>query len=151
MTQETIPQPDAKTVAAYESTHYFAQDSEPVLLRIGDAASSHQAWLEKTGARSATIMTAWNPIGKEAPAEANELAQEDLLSAIRARNLRWLPASGEDPAGTWEPEPGFCVFDTPDDVIDEWLVIFRQNAAVRVGTDSDCHLVWHPSIRASGL
>ena len=151
MTQETIPKPNAKTVAAYESTHYFAQNSEPVLLRIGDAAGSHAAWLQKMGAQSATIMTAWNPIGKETPPAANERAQEALLSAIRARNLRWLPASGEDPAGAWEPEPGFCVFDAPDEVLDEWLGIFRQNAAVRVSRDSDCRLVWHPSLRASGL
>lgn len=148
MTQEIFPKPDAKTIAAYESTHYFAQDSEPVRLRIGDAAGSHLAWLDKMGADSATILTAWNPLGEEKPAAANARAQEDLLSAIRARNLRWLPATGEDPAGTWEPEPGYCVFDAPDKVLDEWLVIFGQNAAVRVARDGDCRLVWHPSIRA---
>ena len=146
-TPEIISAPDAKTIAAYESTHYFAQDTEPVLLRIGDPAASHQSWLEKMGAQSATILTAWNPLGEEKLAEDNERAQEELLSAIRARELRWLPATGEDPTGAWDPEPGFCVFDAPEDVLDEWLVIFRQNAAVRVAHDSVCRLVWHPAIR----
>ena len=148
MKQEAIPKPDAKTIAAYESTHYFAQAAEPVLLRIGDPAAKHEAWLRQMNADSATVLTAWNPLGVEKPPAVNQRAQEQLLSAIRARALRWLPATGEDPAGTWEPEPGFCVFDAPGDVLDEWLVIFRQNAAVRVARDADCRLVWHPSIRA---
>lgn len=148
MSQEAIPQPDAKTISAYESTNYFVQDSEPVLLRIGDPAESHFAWLEQMGAQSATILTAWNPLGEQQSDAENERAQEELLSAIRARELRWLPATGEDPAGNWDPEPGFCVFDAPGDVLDQWLGLFRQNAAVRVERDGACRLVWHPSIRA---
>jgi hypothetical protein len=147
-TPEIITLPDAGTVAAYETTHYFAQDTEPVLLRIGDPADNHRAWLEKMGAQSATILTAWNPLGEEKPPADNERAQEELLSAIRARELRWLPATGEDPAGKWDPEPGFCVFDAPDALLDEWLLIFRQNAAVRVERERECRLVWHPAIRA---
>ena len=148
MTQDTIPKPDAGTVAAYESTHYFAQGGEPVLLRIGDPAASHEAWLREMDACSATILTAWNPLGEATSPTDNQRAQEQLLSAIRARGLRWLPATGEDPTGAWQPEPGFCVFDAPDAVLDEWLVVFRQNAAVRVARSEDCRLVWHPSIRA---
>jgi hypothetical protein len=144
---EAIPQPDAGTVAAYESTHYFAHDDPRVLLRIGDQADAHRAWLQKMNAHSATILTAWNPMGQELPAAENDRAQSELLAAIRARNLRWLPASGEDPTGQWQPEPGFCVFDVPDELLDEWLVAFRQNAAVQVAGQQACRLVWHPSLR----
>ena len=145
--QPEIPQPDAQTIAAYESTHYFAHESAPILLRIGDPASSHRAWLEKTGAHSATILTAWNPLGEEKTRAENDHAQAGLLDAIRAAELRWLPASGEDPVGAWQPEPGFCVFDVPDDVLDEWLVRFRQNAAVQATREDACRLVWHPALR----
>jgi hypothetical protein len=147
MAPQDIPQPNADTIAAYESTHYFAHEARPVLLRIGDPARSHQAWLEKMDARSATILTAWNPLGEEKPRAENDRAQEHLLAAIRARELRWLPATGEDPVGAWQPEPGFCVFDLPDEVLDEWLVTFRQNAAVQATRDTSCRLVWHPSLR----
>ena len=149
MTQEAIPKPDARTIAAYESTCYYAQADEPVLWRIGDPASAHEAWLRQMGAQSAVILTAWNPLGEEKPPADNQRAQEKLLSAIRARALRWLPATGEDPAGSWQPEPGFCVFDASDEVLDEWLVLFRQNAAVRIARKGACRLVWHPSIRAA--
>lgn len=143
-----IARPSPGTVSAYETTRYFAQASEPVLLRIGAEPQRLREWLEKMNAQSATIMTAWNPLGEESPAAENDRAQAQLLSSVRAHHLRWLPATGEDPAGVWKPEPGFCVFDLPEDVLDQWLVIFRQNAAVQVARDSRCHLIWHPSFRS---
>jgi hypothetical protein len=148
MTQQDIPQPDAKTVAAYESTDYFVHEEERVLLRIGDPAERHRSWLEKRDAQSATILTAWNPLGEEKSRADNDQAQERLLAAIGAKQLRWLPASGEDPSGAWQPEPGFCVFDAPREVLDEWLVEFRQNAAVRAARDDKCRLVWHPCLKS---
>ena len=147
MSEESITVPDAKTIAAYESTHYFAHEAKPVLVRVGDPAKSHQAWLEKMGARSATILTAWNPLGEEKSPRETDQAQAALRAAIEERELRSLPASGEDPAGTWQPEPGFCVFDVPADVLDEWLMRFRQNAAVQFTREDRCRLVWHPAIR----
>ena len=145
---DTIPTPDAATVAAYESTNYFAHAAERVLLRVGDPPEKHGAFLEAIGATSATVLTAWNPLGQEQPEAENRRAQEALLSAIRARALGWLNATGEDPTGSWEPEPGFCVLDVPDAVLDEWLVIFRQNAAVRAARNEPCRLVWHPALRS---
>jgi hypothetical protein len=145
---EAVPTPDAATVAAYEATHYYAHAAERVLLRVGDPPEKHAGFLDSSGATSATILTAWNPLGQDQPEAENRRAQEALLSAIRARALRWLNATGEDPTGAWEPEPGFCVLDLPDAVLDEWLVIFRQNAAVRAARGEPCRLVWHPAIRS---
>lgn len=145
---ERIPQPDAQTVAAYETTNYFAHEDKPVLLRIGDPPASHRAWLEKMGAQSATILTAWNPLSEEKSREENDRAQAELLAQIREGEFRWLPATGQDPAGTWQPEPGFCIFDVPQETLDRWLVKFRQNAAVQSTRQEPCRLVWHPSIRA---
>jgi hypothetical protein len=73
--------------------------------------------------------------------------QERLARAIRAAGLAALPASGEDPRGLWEPEPGFCVFDATPEQVDAWLVEFRQNAVVRIEQEQPCRLVWHPAIR----
>lgn len=143
-----VARPSAGTVSAYETTRYFAQAAEPVLLRIGDGPQRLREWLEIMNAQSATIMTAWNPLGEETPVAENDRTQAQLLSSVRAHHLRWLPATGEDPAGVWKPEPGFCVFDLPEEVLDQWLVIFRQNAAVRVARERQCHLVWHPSFRS---
>ncbi len=34
----------------------------------------------------------------------------------------------------------------PPDLLDEWLMLFRQNAAVRLERGTGCRLVWHPEI-----
>lgn len=148
MKADPIPQPDAQTVSAYETTNYFAHADKPILLRVGDSPAIRAHWLQRINARSATILTAWNPLGETNSPEQNDRAQAELLAAIDTAELRWLPASGQDPAGTWEPEPGFCVFDVPEELLDEWLVRFRQNAAVHLTLHEPCRLVWHPSLRA---
>lgn len=147
MMNRPIQPPSADTIAAYEQTDYFADDQPPVCLRIGDDGRHHQNWLGRHGARSATILTAWNPFGQELPAAENEALQARLHASIEQSGLRWLPARGEDPKGSWTPEPGFCVFDVPPAMLDEWLKLFRQNAAVRLDADQGCTLVWHPGIR----
>lgn len=144
-----IPTPTAETIAAYEQTDYFADDQPPVRLRIHDDSALHQPWLARHQARSASILTAWNPFGQELSADDNAARQQRLQAAIAASGLRWLPARGEDPLGSWQPEPGFCVFDASPEQLDRWLIDFEQNAAVRIATDARCHLVWHPEIRRS--
>ena len=76
----------------------------------------------------------------------NDALQARLQTTILHSNLAWLPARGEDPKGSWQPEPGFCVFDMPPALLDEWLQLFRQNAAVRLDANKGCRLVWHPEI-----
>lgn len=142
----TISRPSDDTIRAYEQTDYFAEDQPPVCLRIGDAAAVHLAWLDRHAAHSASILTAWNPFGQELARAENDALQARLQTTILHCGLNWLPARGEDPKGSWQPEPGFCVFDMPPDLLDEWLMLFRQNAAVRLERGTGCRLVWHPEI-----
>lgn len=105
--------PSADTIQAYEQTDYLAEDQPPVCLRIGDSGQQHRAWLARHGATSASILTAWNPFGQELARAENDALQSRLQTTILHSNLAWLPARGEDPKGSWQPEPGFCVFDMP--------------------------------------
>jgi len=125
--------PSADTIQAYEQTDSLAEDQPPVCLRIGDSGQQHRAWLARHGATSASILTAWNPFGQELARAENDALQSRLQTTILHSNLAWLPARGEDPKGSWQPEPGFCVFDMPPALLDEWLQLFRQNAAGRLG------------------
>ena len=147
MNSMPIPlRPSAETIQAYEQTDYLAEDQPPVCLRIGDTAAVHLAWLDRHAAHSASILTAWNPFGQELARAENDALQARLQTTILHSNLAWLPARGEDPKGSWQPEPGFCVFDMPLALLDEWLQLFRQNAAVRLDVNEGCRLVWHPEI-----
>ena len=87
-----------------------------------------------------------DPFGQELARAENDALQSRLQTTILHSNLAWLPARGEDPKGSWQPEPGFCVFDMPPALLDEWLQLFRQNAAVRLDANEGCRLVWHPEI-----
>ncbi|MDO4636602.1 MAG: DUF3293 domain-containing protein [Lautropia sp.] len=138
--------PDQGTIHAYENTDYLADDQPVVRLRIGDAPQQHQQWLARHHACSASILTAWNPFGQALTHTENDALQSRLQTTILHSGLGWLPARGEDPDGQWQPEPGFCLFDLPLPLLNDWLRLFRQNAAVRVTQDSACHLVWHPDI-----
>jgi len=138
--------PSADTIQAYEQTDYLAEDQPPVCLRIGDRCRQRGARLARHGATSASILTAWNPFGQELARAENDALQSRLQTTILHSNLAWLPARGEDPKGSWQPEPGFCVFDMPPALLDEWLQLFRQNAAVRLDANEGCRLVWHPEI-----
>lgn len=142
----TIERPSTETVRAYEQTDYFADDQPPVRLRIHDTDAQHQAWLDRHQAHSASILTAWNPFGQELTADDNEARQAQLRATIEASGLPWLTARGEDPEGSWQPEPGFCVFNVPSDLLKRWLEDFEQNAAVRLERGHGCQLVWHPVI-----
>ncbi|MFF8591749.1 DUF3293 domain-containing protein [Streptomyces sp. NPDC015220] len=51
-------------------------------------------------ARTIHVVTAFNPLGREAGAPANLRAQHELLHQLGLRRLRWWPAVGGDPAGT---------------------------------------------------
>ncbi|MGW4594396.1 DUF3293 domain-containing protein [Streptomyces argyrophyllae] len=57
-------------------------------------------------ARGATVhvITAWNPLGRTAPAGANARAQRLLLDDVRRRGLTWWPAEGGDVRGSHREE-----------------------------------------------
>lgn len=50
------------------------------------------------------VLTAWNPRGRTASADANARAQSLLLAEVRHRALTWWPAWGGDAGGTHREE-----------------------------------------------
>ncbi|MER5401420.1 DUF3293 domain-containing protein [Streptomyces sp. NPDC002599] len=50
------------------------------------------------------VITAWNPLGRDASPEANARAHRLLLAEVRRRSLTWWPAIGGDVSGTHREE-----------------------------------------------
>jgi hypothetical protein len=50
------------------------------------------------------IITAWNPGSRPVTATENAQRQGALEAALAAEGLRWLPAVGRSPDGTWQEE-----------------------------------------------
>lgn len=144
--QQQIPQPAPALRQAYEATLFEVMGAAPTVFRIGDGGTSVDAWLARVGARSACIITAWNPFSASTPPEQNDAQQQRLLSRIEAASLRWHPAQGRDSSGEWPPEPSLCVLDMSEQQVDAWLQEFSQFAAVVLTHSQGCHLRWHPGV-----
>ncbi|MGW7254011.1 DUF3293 domain-containing protein [Streptomyces sp. NPDC054834] len=59
---------------------------------------------EPAGSAGVHVITAMNPLGRTASADANARAQRLLLDEIRRRGLRWWSAEGGDALGTHREE-----------------------------------------------
>jgi hypothetical protein len=55
-----------------------------------------------------TLVTAWNPRGRETPGDRNRAANRRLRDTLDARGWTWRPALGRARGGSWA-EPGFAV------------------------------------------
>ncbi len=132
--------------AAYEATVVNIHGDDPAVWSFANTVGTHDRWLAKRGAVAAVVITAWNPFSRSESHERNTAENAALRSAIEQAKLTWVSAVGTGQDGAWF-EDSFCVFDVPDDLLDEWLVTFQQNAAFRVRVGGRVELVWHRRFR----
>ncbi|MFF5401498.1 DUF3293 domain-containing protein [Streptomyces misionensis] len=59
---------------------------------------------QAAGGAAVHVITAWNPRGRTASADANARAHRLLLGRLRGLGLDWWPAEGGDPGGTHREE-----------------------------------------------
>lgn len=135
----------AGLIAAYTGTDFrFAFSDTPLVVKIGQ-------WLDapavfQRNSRIA-VVTAYNPFSRETEDRVNEARQRELISAVEAEGLEWLPALGADPDEVWPPEPSLAVFDASDTQLDQWMERFEQNAVVIATSTAPAALRLHPRAR----
>ena len=137
-----MPAPEPHLIATYAAARYEVLGDLPALLLVSDTAGAHDDWLRANNSESAIVITAWNPFSHQLSAKKNELANRHLAGAIESAFRRWVPARGAATGGRWA-EDSYCVFDVPDPLLEQWLVRYQQNAAVRVRRGERPELVWH--------
>jgi len=62
---------------------------------------------EKTGHRCGVFITAFNPLGQQQGARANEIAHAHLGECLRALTPHVIEGAGADPTGAWPPEKSY--------------------------------------------
>jgi hypothetical protein len=144
---EPFPQPDAELEAAFRATCFEVLEAPQATLNVGQDPAAVRDWLDRAGANQACIITAWNPVSTPTDLADNLREQLRLIEWIRAIGLSFLSAQGRDPTGTWPPEPSVCVLDAHLADIDQWLLEFRQFAAVVLTPTEGCQLRWHPEVK----
>lgn len=115
--------PDDAGEEGFTSSHCDVRIGQPLPAAL-------EALLEKTGAGSFAIITAWNPRSRPLPIAENRARNQALLARLRTCAGLVLPALGIGDEGEWEPEESFLAAGLSSEIIVEQAQAFDQNAVV---------------------
>ena len=127
-------------VPAYRAANYVVAAEPEVVLRIGEANPRLDALLDRTGARCAAFLTAYNPYSERRSSEDDNRAAATELERALVNYSRY-PAEGRDPTGRWPPERGVLVLGVPRAAAEALGRRFKQNAIVFIEHGSPPELV----------
>ena len=120
MTMPAHSDPRADLLQAFLQTEYvILPRANAIDIRIGqchrelDSILQHRPW---------AVVTAYNPGGVAADAEANERRHQRLLAAIADAGLNFRPGCNRDPLGDWPDEPSLFIIDAESG----WLVTLAR-------------------------
>ncbi|MBB4078556.1 hypothetical protein GGR28_001169 [Lewinella aquimaris] len=82
-----------------------------ISLKIGEPHPEFDRWLSERSAFRYAILTAHNPQSRPLAPTVNQARNDTLQVLLDQLQLEYVPASGEDPAGVWPSETGFCILD----------------------------------------
>ena len=139
MTGSAIP---ASLIRAYEATDYRVLEPAPFIMKIGRRSLELEDLYRRTGARTATVITAWNPRSEKRTDAENDAAQANLIGDLERAGLAHLPALGADPKGEWKGEVSLLVLDAPKETVEALGRKYGQNCIVCVEADAVPRLVF---------
>lgn len=98
-------------LSAYAATDFvvFDRDGE-WSLNVGAASPRIDALLDRHGATSATVVTAFNPRSRMLAPELNAARHHALVGLLEERGLPFMCGEGRDPSGAWIAETECIVF-----------------------------------------
>jgi hypothetical protein len=133
MTSSAIP---ASLIRAYEATDYRVLEPAAFTMKIGRPSPELENLYRRAGARTATIITAWNPRSEKKTDAENAAAQAKLIADLDQAGLAHLPALGADPKGEWKGEVSLLVLDAPKETVEALGRKYGQNCIVWVEADA---------------
>jgi hypothetical protein len=125
---------DQALIAAYRATDYvvFMAEGGEVTLNIGRPNAAFDRVLDRRGATTAVVVTAYNPRSVVLSESENRARHAELTALLEARGYGYGLGEGRDPAGQWKPELECVVFGIPLETGLEIARRFAQNAIVFV-------------------
>jgi hypothetical protein len=126
---------DQSLIAAYRATDYvlFVGDGRDVTLNIDRHNADFDRVLEKRGATTAVVVTAYNPRSIVLSDAENQARHARLTALLESRGHDYALGEGRDPTGHWKPELECVVFGISLQAGLEIARAFDQNAIVFVG------------------
>jgi hypothetical protein len=133
MTGSVIP---ASLIRAYEATDYRVLAPVAFTMKVGRRSIELEGLYRRTGARTATVITAWNPRSEKRADAENEAAQAKLVADLEQAGLAHLPALGADPEEEWKGEVSLLVLGATRDTVEALGRKYGQNCIVWVEADA---------------
>ena len=133
MTGSAIP---ASLIQAYEATEYRVLEPIAFTMKIGRHSAELETLYRRTGASTATVITAWNPRSEKKTDAENAAAQASLIADLAAAGLAHLPALGADPKGEWKGEVSLLVLDATKETVEALGRKYGQNCIVWAAADA---------------
>ncbi len=89
---------------AFKETHYIVLHNPPFTLRVGELCPELDALLQAHEQDCAAFITAWNPNCEALDAAENETRQQQLISELKFRDLKFIEGTGKHPSNGWPSE-----------------------------------------------
>jgi len=125
---------DHALIEAYRATNYvlFLDDGLEITLNIGIPNPAFDGVLERRGAKTAVVVTAYNPRSVVLGDAENRARHAELTVLLDARGYDYALGEGRDPSGHWQAELECVVFGIAREAGLEIARRFDQNAIVFV-------------------
>jgi hypothetical protein len=133
MTGSEIP---ASLIRAYEATDYRVLGPVPFTMKIDRQSGELEALYKRSGARTATVITAWNPRSEKKTDAENDAAQASLIADLERAGLAHLPALGADPKEEWKGEVSLLVLGATREAVEALGRKYGQNCIVWIEADA---------------
>lgn len=141
-----VPKLTARLAAAYTATDFVVLGLPEIHVTVGLPTPPPLIQLmAASSAKSAAIITAWNPFSSPLSDAENRLRQNQLLHDLRGQHLKTLTAEGRDRQGVWPAEASLLALGLPHRSACELLERYQQHALVWLSSDAPARLLYHPT------
>lgn len=128
-------------VQAYVETDYIVQTEPAMTLRVAEQSPQLMQLHKQHRVACSAFMTAFNPYSLACTPEVNLSRQQELMSELKIRSLKYIEGIGQHPSNDWPGEPSLLVLGLSLEAAKTLGSRFEQNALVWIGTDGIPELV----------
>lgn len=128
-------------IQAYVETDYFVHTQPAITLRVNEQSPQMMKLHKQHRVACSAFITAFNPYSQSCTLEVNLSRQQELISELKVRSLKFIEGVGQHPSNAWSGEPSLLVLGLSLEAAKILGSRFEQNALVWIGTDGVPELV----------
>ncbi len=128
-------------IQAYIETDYVVHTQPAITLRVNEQSPQMMKLHKQHRVACSAFITAFNPYSQSCTREVNLSRQQELMSELKVRSLKFIEGVGQHPSNAWSGEPSLLVLGLSLEAAKILGRRFEQNALVWIGTDGVPELV----------